>query len=433
MTRGNHSSDRNSIFKHEKFTGAETDLPTFRVFKKEAEKKLRAGGTKYALAYIDFTKFHWMNTKKGVRAGNEALAAYLELLAPFLNPDALLCRYYADVLVLLTPYDDLPALIERVEEVRETGTNWRKECFPDVRMVLKVGLYAAEEGERDLEKMLNMAYIASSQVMEINGYVLLDAENAEWVADDEVKKEAIGEALRSGDLAMYFLPILEIGSKQLVGASAYVGWSGYGKIPAGLTDLFDGTEFIRKPDAQMSDKLFSTIRGWIDKGKHPVPILMEITNENIERPGYFALLEQLIKKYSLPPDLIVMELDEQIFDEEESDVLSEVNSLRKLGVRFVIRDFSHGFASMKMLRNFPVDGMKIDSYVFERKHLSEQERSALRHIVRMAKSLDMNVICSSVENEEQEEMLTGVGCDFVQGKLYGKVLTAGAFEKILPG
>lgn len=105
-----------------------------------------------------------------------------------------------------------------------------------------------------------------------------------------------------------------------------------------------------------------------------------------------------------------------------------MNDLKELGVKFSIDDFGTGYSSLAMLKQFPVNQLKIDrSFIIDIPH-DRNDVAITRAIFAMGKSLNLDILAEGVETVDQEEYLKQMGCKFVQGFLYSRPVTAEAFE-----
>ena len=128
--------------------------------------------------------------------------------------------------------------------------------------------------------------------------------------------------------------------------------------------------------------------------------------------------------------MIEIELTESAFMDEDVDVVSVMNALKMAGFRLSMDDFGSGYSSLNMLRNIPIDVVKIDKGFMGRKGIDDKGRIVVKSIVGMVKELGLDIICEGVETSEQANFLKDVGCNRVQGYLYSKPVTIQHFEEM---
>ena len=109
--------------------------------------------------------------------------------------------------------------------------------------------------------------------------------------------------------------------------------------------------------------------------------------------------------------------------------LETLNGLRQLGIGLSLDDFGTGYSSLGYLRQFPVTQLKIDKSFIDNIASESRERAIVRTIIQLAHQLDMTVVAEGVETEQQAEILSGLGCDELQGYYFSKPLAAQDFEQ----
>ena len=133
-------------------------------------------------------------------------------------------------------------------------------------------------------------------------------------------------------------------------------------------------------------------------------------------------------KYNIPDGYITIEFTES-FSFNNLDVLSNiVTELKKNGFRCSIDDFGSGYSSCGVLKELPVDELKLDMFLLKPSAHPQKDEALLESMIRLGKAFDMKVTQEGVETMEQFEMLKRMGCDVIQGYLYSKPLLADDFQ-----
>ena len=116
---------------------------------------------------------------------------------------------------------------------------------------------------------------------------------------------------------------------------------------------------------------------------------------------------------------------------DPDEAIKKLNELKQMGVTIAIDDFGTGYSSLNYLKRFPIDTLKIDQS-FVREISTDPEGAAIvTAIITLAHALKLNVIAEGVETEEQFKFLRSLGCDEVQGFLFGKAISANEFTEML--
>jgi EAL domain-containing protein (putative c-di-GMP-specific phosphodiesterase class I) len=135
----------------------------------------------------------------------------------------------------------------------------------------------------------------------------------------------------------------------------------------------------------------------------------------------------ILGRTGLPPRLLVLEITESVFAAERPGVLDVLARLRALGVRISIDDFGTGYSSLSMLRDLPVDELKIDRSFIQA--LSDHgDTTLVEAIIKLSHDFDLATVAEGIEGEDQLASLIALGCDTGQGYLLGRPGPASAME-----
>ena len=148
-------------------------------------------------------------------------------------------------------------------------------------------------------------------------------------------------------------------------------------------------------------------------------------NRNISgKDFYFADLYEeftgLIDKYKLNPAKLRLEITETVALEDIDEKISIINRLRDAGFIIEMDDFGSGYSSLNVLKDLPLDVLKIDMLFLSKTEDINKEKIIINSIVSLAKNLDLTIISEGVENEEQVLYLKNIGCDIFQGYYFAK-------------
>ena len=128
---------------------------------------------------------------------------------------------------------------------------------------------------------------------------------------------------------------------------------------------------------------------------------------------------------------ITVEITEGLLLEHDTKIADQLLQFRDAGIQVSIDDFGTGYSALSYLKKFDIDYLKIDQS-FTRNLAPESEDMALSEaIIVMAHKLGLKVIAEGIETDQQLQLLTEVGCDFFQGYLFSKPVSASAFEELL--
>ncbi len=193
--------------------------------------------------------------------------------------------------------------------------------------------------------------------------------------------------------------------------------------------MFEKNGFIVELDFYVYEEVFKVLRNWMDNKKRLLPISMNVSRAHINNDTFISRLITLIKQYGIPINLIELELTENIFLDNIKEVLSKITELKNLGFTFSMDDFGSGYSSLNLLKELPIDVLKLDKSFFPNNSVSSKEKIIVANIVKMAKDLNISVLSEGVETQNQVDFLTQIGCDMVQGYFFSKPIPIDEFEK----
>ena len=248
--------------------------------------------------------------------------------------------------------------------------------------------------------------------------------------EQEIESEMY-RALEEKQFMVYLQPKINLSDGKLKGAEALVRWQHPEKgliTPDRFIPVFESNGFIIKLDEYMCREVCILLRNWIDAGLEPVPISVNLSRLHIYSGDVIGYLIGIIKKYKIPPQYLRLEVTETIFlgdTDKLNDVLTELHSL---GFKVEMDDFGSGYSSLNMLKNVPVDTVKIDKEFFADESNKDKSKIVMTHTISMAKDLEMEVIAEGVETEEHVEFLKNSNCDVGQGFYFSKPMPLLEFE-----
>ncbi len=405
-----------------------TGLPGYKMFKRVVAESSAA--SKRAVVFLDFEKFGDINDSRGLKAGNEILRRFAALLLSVLNGEELLCRYFSDVFLVYLVYDDVERLRARVDDFYEKLSAWNAEYFPDVQLTVKGGVFTMEGAATDVDDIVECANLARRNVAPGERYAIYDEDMRGRVEREADMEKRMCAALENGEFAVYMQPRVDIKKPEnIVGCEALIRWqSNAGSImPMEFIPLFEKNGFIQHMDKYMCDKVFAIIREWLDGGVAVKPVSINISPQNMSQDAFVDEFIELLKKYEIPPYTVELELQDEMFTGGRERIAESFGRLRKMGVMFSVNELG----ALGFLQTLPIDTLKFDLMTFDHKNLSEKERAMLTHIVRLAKSLDMKVLCTGIEEQAQAEAVRDAGCDVAQGYVFGSPVNYKSFEHML--
>ncbi|MEG1158643.1 MAG: EAL domain-containing protein, partial [Christensenellaceae bacterium] len=217
----------------------------------------------------------------------------------------------------------------------------------------------------------------------------------------------------------------------VVGAEALVRWNHPEKgliSPMSFISLFEKNGFITKLDFYVFEEVCKLLREWINAGIRPVRISINLSRIHLFDPALCQALSNITAKYDINPSSLEIELTESAISEDETLLLDTLHKLRLAGFTLSMDDFGTGYSSLNLLKELPVDIIKLDGQFF--KNCEKRGMIVVEDIVRMAKRLDIVVVAEGVETQDQITFLKRINCDIVQGYFYARPMCIEDFKKL---
>ena len=251
-------------------------------------------------------------------------------------------------------------------------------------------------------------------------------------------EQMLPEALEKREFQVYYQPKVDIRTGQIVGTEALARWIRNGEViqPFRFIPTMERNGFIIHLDLYILKRVCEAINGWIEKGYKLVPISVNISRNDISGVGHdprmlAERIIRIIKEYDIDPKYIIIEVTETTEASEQKDLYDFIRIISEAGIATSIDDFGTGCSTLSVLRDFPVNEIKIDRSFINHEAFLTQDQIIIKSIIQMARQLDLNVITEGVETEEQARFLLELGCNHAQGYLYDKPLEQSAFESRL--
>jgi len=319
---------------------------------------------------------------------------------------------------------DLLDFIHRIESMLTGFQNMEYRLIFGVAIVEDRSLHIRRHGDNAALARQSIKGNALNNIGFFNGRMKSELHKKQSIEDDMMN------ALLDGQFVMYLQPKFSISTKRIIGAEALARWIHPEKgmiSPADFVPVFEENGFILKLDQIIWESACRKIREWIDKGIEPVPISVNISREYIHTFDVVGEMLHLVNKYDIPIKLLELEITETTDSEGVSDV---VQKMKDAGFTMLMDDFGSGYSSLNMLKDMPVDVVKIDKEFFSDTMNTQKGRAVISTVVDLANNLDMDVISEGVETREQVEFLTEIHCAMVQGYYFAKPMPIADFEKL---
>lgn len=411
-----------------------TSLPNRLHFRSEADKMISEvrNGTKSAMLFVDLDRFKIVNDSLGHARGDQLLIMVANRLRVVVNSEfagtasarPLLARLAGDEFTIFIPDVESVAEIERIaRQAVLTISEPFELCSHSLDIGASIGIAIAPEHGTTIESLMRAADIAMYRAKSAGGgqHCLFDwtlaAEHQEKI-DTEM---ALSEAVQRDEFVLAFQPQMNLVTGELAGAEALLRWNhprdGL-RLPNTFIPVAERTGLITELGEWLLTEIATTIANW-NHGDSDWRLAFNVSPRQIDRTDFFSKLRQAFGNAGVPLSVAELEISESAAMEASAAVLQEIVALREAGVRITIDDFGTGYSNLARLRSMPIDRVKLDRSLIVDIETSGQARLVVQAVIQLIKGIGCEVVAKSVETSGQADILRAMGCDTVQGYVFG--------------
>lgn len=246
-------------------------------------------------------------------------------------------------------------------------------------------------------------------------------------------KRSIPQALKNNDFIIYIQPQFNHSNKTLIGGEALVRWihpeNGM-QSPADFIPIFEETKTIHILDLYVFEQVCKYQLNCIKNEEYLVPVSFNVSREDLYHEDYIEKMEEIRKKYDVPVKYLRVEITESSAIGGSEYVINIVKKLHEIGYLVEMDDFGSGYSSLNVLKDIPVDIIKLDLKFFSGE-VGGRGGIIISSLVNMAKWLKTPIIAEGVETQTQADYMLSIGCEYIQGFFYSKPVPCDEFHKLV--
>nr|WP_243415220.1 PAS domain-containing protein [Altererythrobacter segetis] len=404
----------------------------------QAISRARQSGGAVGVLMLDLDHFKQINDSLGHDVGDTLLKMFGERLRSVVRQHDTVARLGGDEFAIVVPRlhgkDDLLRLSRSIQErmrapfvhggrVLDCRVSSGASMFPDharsAKEILKcadTALYAAKAAGRatvtlyephmreDLRRRVSMVQLARN-------------------------------AIDDNRVIPYYQPKLDLQNGRIDGFEALLRWRNTnGRIchPAALEAAFEDLEVAAAISDRMIDRVIADMRGWLDRGIVFGHVAVNASAAEFRRDNFAERVLDCLRRAQIPNRCFQLEVTETVFlGRGAESVHRALALLNSQGVKIALDDFGTGYASLRHLKQFPVDIIKIDQSFVRDMEIDPGDEAIVRAVINLGKSLNIAVVAEGIEQMAQAERLQRLGCDFGQGFLFSKAVGASRVPPLL--
>ena len=400
-------------------------------------------GTPFAVVNIDINGFKTINDTFGFDIGNkvlievasrwkkiaeEGLSGTLDFITR-LNGDefSLVVREFKST-------DDIEKSIAKYEEAISGKLNVDGYDF---NVVASFGYALCPEDATERDVLITYAVAAMKEIKRLreNRHVLhftfgLIKDQDQFMIDNKVR-----DALEKDAVFFNLQPQYDM-SHKLRGFEALARMRDTdGNIisPGEFIPAAERMGLIDNVDLAVYKKSTAFVGELIKKTGTDITLSLNASVKHLMKSDFLDEIRTIIAESQIPSSQLEIEITESIMIESAQEALECLNELKKMGIRIAIDDFGTGYSSLSYLNSLPADILKIDKSFIDVMNSSESSPEYVEAIISLAHVLKYEVIAEGVEEQEQLDTLNRIGCDYIQGFIWGRPLPKEEAEALVLG
>lgn len=365
---------------------------------------------------------------------------YINNYYGFAFGDDLLRSIYAKINVQLTKIervariagDNFVAFLEKADDKRLAALMDSLEA-KDMSLYFTAGIYTVHDRTQSLNLMVDKASTAAQTLKGVltRSIAYYSDEFEQKTMRNEQLKREVRQALTDNSFIPFYQPKVDINTKNIVGGEALVRWKvGENKFvsPGEFIPMCEETGLITEVDLLVYEQVLVFLQGRLQKGLPCVPISVNFSRLHLLNKDFFSLISGQLKQYNVPASLLEIEITESAIFDNMQRIYEFTIEAHSHGFMVAMDDFGAGYSSLHMLKDIPIDVLKIDKDFLAEAKDNKRRNIIFGTVVDMAKQLNIKIVVEGVEYIENVDLMRSCGCRVAQGYYFAKPMNEELFS-----
>ena len=383
----------------------------------------------YNMVQFDIERFKVINELYGNFMGDRILLLIAEGLQKCLKSKGTYGRLEADHFAVC-----LPAGTEELQQVRDQMEKSLASVKIEQKINLYYGVYTIEDRGMSVDLMCDRANLALRTVKgnSNRAYAVYNDELHQVVLSEQQLTNSMEEALLQRQFEVYYQPVVDLNTGDVVSAEALVRWNHPEKgmvSPGFFIPFFEHNGFIIKLDAYIREEVCRNMMELRRRGLRNIPVSVNVSRLEFYDPNLCRSIIDLTERYRLEPQMMRLEITESAYTDNPQQLLAAMKELQNYGFQVLMDDFGSGYSSLNTLSELPIDVLKLDLKFLREETETKRRHATMQAVINLALELGLQVIAEGVETKQQAQRLALMGCQYAQGYYYGHPMPQEEFEE----
>jgi len=305
-----------------------------------------------------------------------------------------------------------------------------------VRVTASVGIAKYPEHGENATKLINHMYQALADAQhESDANIEVFSLEQQAMHKDETKiNEEIQRGLKRHEFFLYYQPIFNLETEEMVGAEALLRWNHpeMGIISADkFLSVAEKTGLIIDVGEYVFREAIKQRKFWNDNGFKKFKVTLNLSLKEMQVEKLIQKLEMLFEDNNVDPREFNLDITEKAAMANIEKTMMDFKLFRELGLSISLDNFGAGSSSIKHLQLLPLSTIKIDRSLIFDLYSNLDHQITVKAMIDMIHDLGFEVVAEGVETSKESALLYDLGCDHAQGYLFSKPLPAAEFQDLL--
>lgn len=393
---------------------------------------------RYVVVAFEIRQYHYVSSMLGEANVRDLLKFIVKIIGNFCDENETFGYSGEGRFYILYRFGTERALKDRLKLIDALINKNDLLTAGNISLKFNIGICPVYENKRHtvMELMEYAARAADQAKTNVRApYIFYTEEINKSIVHNEKIEAQMETALQNGDFKIFLQPKYNVLTDSIDSAEALVRWFDPSRgdyiFPGEFINLFETNGFITKLDHYVYLEVMRYFEQAEERGDKVVPISVNVSRVTATSPDFLDFYVGNKKRHGIGDGFITLEFTESFAMEDYETISEIVETLHKNGMKCSIDDFGSGYSSFNILKNIPMDELKLDRFFLNKGYSIEKDNQLIETVIKLAKSMNMTVVQEGVENKDMFDRVVGMGCDVIQGYYYAKAISLEEYKIFL--